>query len=46
MFNLALNEQQKEFLLQLLQVTLDEELSETSRIIIKQIVEKLYETER
>lgn len=46
MFNLSLNEQQKEFLLQFLQVTLDEELSETSRIIIKQIVEKLYETER
>lgn len=44
MFNLSLNEQQKEFLLQFLQVTLDEELSETSRIIIKQIVDKLYAT--
>jgi hypothetical protein len=44
MYNIELNEQQKDFLIQLLLVSLDEELSGTSRIIIKQIVDKLYDT--
>jgi len=43
MYNIELNEQQKDFLIQFLLVSLDEELSETSRIIIKQIVDKLYD---
>lgn len=42
MYNFELNEQQKEFLLQFLQATLDQELSETSRMIINQIIGKLY----
>jgi len=46
MFNLELNEQQKDFLIQFLLVSLDEELSETSRAIINQIVDKLYDTNR
>jgi hypothetical protein len=44
MYNIELNEQQKDFLIQFLLVSLDEELSGTSRIIIKQIVDKLYDT--
>lgn len=44
MFNIELNEQQKDFLIQFLLVSLDEELSETSRAIINQIIDKLYGT--
>lgn len=44
MYNLELNEQQKDFLIEFFESKLDEDLSETSRVIINQIVDKLYAT--
>lgn len=39
---LELNEQQRDFLIEFFEAKLDEDLSQTSRMIISQIVDKLY----